>query len=196
MNFNLQKTGFISALPYLAMGTMLGIAGYIADLCQVKGYLTTTQVRRYFNCTAFMAQTVFMFLAVYILHPAITVACITIAIGLGAFAWCGFAVNHLDIAPQFAGILMGITNTFGTIPGIVSPLLTGFIVHDRSASQWRIVFYIAAAIYLVGAVIYWFFASGELQPWAVEKVEETEKTEGDQNFNMKGYDNKAKIEDE
>uniref|UniRef100_A0A336MWC7 CSON008417 protein n=1 Tax=Culicoides sonorensis TaxID=179676 RepID=A0A336MWC7_CULSO len=36
----------------------------------------------------------------------------------------------------------------------------------RSQQQWNFVFIIAAAIYLIGCVIYWFFASGELQPWA------------------------------
>lgn len=56
--------------------------------------------------------------------------CITIAVGLGAFAWSGFAVNHLDIAPQYASIIMGIGNTFATIPGIVSPLITGALVSD------------------------------------------------------------------
>ena len=167
MSFNVESTGFLSALPYLAMAIMLGVSGSIADWCQNKGYLTTTQVRRYFNCGAFLAQTVFMIIGAYVLTPAGTITCFTIAIGLGAFAWCGFAVNHLDIAPQFAGILMGITNTFGTIPGIVSPLITGFITENHKNSEWQLVFYIAAGIYLIGAVIYWFWASGELQPWAI-----------------------------
>ena len=126
--FELEKTGFVSAIPYLTMGILLGVSGYLADWTQVKGYLTTTQVRKYFNCGAFLAQTVFMMLAAYLLEPTISVVCITIAVGLGAFAWSGFAVNHLDVAPQYASILMGISNTFATIPGIVSPLLTGFIV--------------------------------------------------------------------
>ena len=44
-------------------------------------------------------------------------------------------MNHLDIAPQYASILMGMSNTFATIPGIVSPSLTGAIVHDKVSSQ-------------------------------------------------------------
>jgi MFS transporter, ACS family, solute carrier family 17 (sodium-dependent inorganic phosphate cotransporter), other len=132
------------------MGVLLGVSGYLAgmyltnliekkylndlfffvDWAQEKGYLTTTQVRRYFNCGAFLAQTVFMMLAAFFLHPVSSMVCITIAVGLGAFAWSGFAVNHLDIAPQYASILMGFSNTWATIPGIVSPLLTGFLVQD------------------------------------------------------------------
>lgn len=106
-------------------------------MCQVKGFLTTTQVRKYFNCGGFLAQTVFLMTAAYLMSPAGTISCIVIAIGLGAFAWCGFAVNHLDIAPQHASVLMGISNTFGTIPGIVSPALTGFIVVDSVGFSFK-----------------------------------------------------------
>lgn len=91
MNFNLDKTGFLSAVPYLAMGILLGVSGYMADWLQVKKILTTTQVRKYFNCGAFLAQTVFMVLTGYITNPAWSVVCITISVGLGAFAWSGFA---------------------------------------------------------------------------------------------------------
>ena len=35
-----------------------------------------------------------------------------------------------------------------------------------SRHQWQIVFYIASAIYIAGALIYLIFASGEEQPWA------------------------------
>lgn len=55
-----------------------------------------------------------MLLAAFLLHPTTSIVCITIAVGIGAFAWSGFAVNHLDIAPQYASILMGISNTFAT----------------------------------------------------------------------------------
>ena len=33
----------------------------------------------------------------------------------------GFGCNHLDIAPRYAGVLMGLTNGVATISGIVGP---------------------------------------------------------------------------
>lgn len=39
-------------------------------------------------------------------------------------------------------------------------------MHFQAADEWRIVFYITSAIYCVGCIIYWFWASGEVQPWA------------------------------
>ena len=128
LDFDLAKSGIVSAIPYMAMAFMLQVAGFLADWVQNKGYLTTRQTRRYFNCLAFVAQTVCMLLAAYFLHPVTSVAFITIGVALASFAYTSFSVNYLDIAPQFAGILMGICNSFATVAGIVSPLLTGYIV--------------------------------------------------------------------
>jgi ACS family sodium-dependent inorganic phosphate cotransporter len=49
----------------------------------------------------------------------------------------------------------------------------------QQASEWQIVFYIASVIYLVGAVIYGVFASGERQSWAEDRLQNarTVKTE-------------------
>ena len=60
---------------------------------------------------------------------------LSLALGAGGFTWAGFGVNHLDVAPRYAAILMGVSNTVGTIPGILSPAVTGAIVQDRVGSQ-------------------------------------------------------------
>ncbi|KAE8660975.1 putative anion transporter 6 [Hibiscus syriacus] len=38
--------------------------------------------------------------------------------------WAGFAVNHMDIAPKYAGIVMGVSNTAGTLAGIIGVDMT------------------------------------------------------------------------
>ncbi|VEN58566.1 unnamed protein product [Callosobruchus maculatus] len=169
LNFDMTHTGFMSALPYIAMFVMTPLAGQMADWVLVRGTLNTTQVRKVFNCSGFIAQTVFMLAAAYWFSPVGTTFCLTMAVGLGAFSSSGFSVNHLDIAPQYAGILFGFGNTFGTLPGIISPILTGHMVTDETdVEQWRIVFFVTSGVFLFGSVFYAVFASGELQPWAVE----------------------------
>ena len=39
----------------------------------------------------------------------------TAALAFAAFARGGFSVNHMDIAPAHAGILMGLSNSAGTL---------------------------------------------------------------------------------
>lgn len=43
----------------------------------------------------------------------------------------GFNVNHLDIAPRYASILMGISNGVGTLSGMVCPLIVGTMTKNK-----------------------------------------------------------------
>ncbi|UYV71568.1 hypothetical protein LAZ67_8003711 [Cordylochernes scorpioides] len=69
---------------------------------------------------------------------------------------------------QFAGVLMGISNCIATIPGIISPTIAGHITTHETQKEWQLVFFISAAIYIVGAAFYGGLASGERQPWAAQ----------------------------
>jgi len=71
----------------------------------------------------------------------------------------GWGVNHLDVAPRYAGILMGISNSFATLPGIIGVAATAFIV--QATGSYSGVFYLAAAVYLVGLIAYDVWGSGE-----------------------------------
>ncbi|XP_025419440.1 vesicular glutamate transporter 1-like isoform X2 [Sipha flava] len=172
LKFDIEKGSLLSALPYLVMSIILQFSGFFVDWLREHDVFTTTQVRKIFNCGAFVSQTIFMCLAANSTSEVASITCLTLAVGLGAFAWSGFSINPLDIAPQYASIILGISNTFATIPGIISPMLAGAIVKNKSAEEWHWVFLIASGIYLFGAIFYATFASGERQPWAKIKTEE------------------------
>lgn len=44
-------------------------------------------------------------------------------LGMAGFSRGGFSVNHMDIAPKYAGPVMGISNTAGTLAGIISMIM-------------------------------------------------------------------------
>jgi len=46
---------------------------------------------------------------------------VTWLLGMAGFSRGGFSVNHMDIAPKYAGPLMGISNTAGTLAGAPPP---------------------------------------------------------------------------
>nr|CAD7201137.1 unnamed protein product [Timema douglasi] len=165
LEFNLKKAGFMSALPYLVMAIVLSFSGQLADYLITNKYLNTSQTSNMCSLSA-----VFMLMTCFLLTPTGAVSCLTAAVGLGAFAWSGFSVNHLDIAPQHASVLMGLSNTMATLPGIISPSITGILVQNKTVNEWRVVFYMASFIYLFGALFYGAFSSGEIQPWAEHKI--------------------------
>ncbi|XP_031343254.1 sialin-like [Photinus pyralis] len=167
LNFDLPSTGIVAAIPYLVLAITSLVTGYLADWLQEKVIMNTTQVRKTFNCIAHIGQAVFLLLAVYLLSPIESAIFLTCAVGIGGFQASGSAVNQLDIAPQHASVILGISNTVGTIPGIISPILTGYIVTTPTADEWQTVFIISSALYIFVAIFYGIFASGNVQPWAI-----------------------------
>lgn len=64
-------------------------------------------------------------------HTTLAVVLFSLALGITALNMSSYNVNHLDIAPRYAGVLMGITNTAGTIPGIVGPYVVGYLTNNE-----------------------------------------------------------------
>jgi ACS family sodium-dependent inorganic phosphate cotransporter len=155
---DLSKVGLYTILPWLVMFIMGNVAGWVADALIKTGF-SVTFVRKLMQSIGFFGAAAFLSLigGVTTVPQAIFYMCCTL--GLGAFALSGFGVNHLDIGPRYAGILLGFTNTAGTIPGVVGVTLTGFIL-DATGS-WNLVFLISAGIYVFGALVWLLFATGE-----------------------------------
>ncbi|KAK0396402.1 hypothetical protein QR680_001706 [Steinernema hermaphroditum] len=105
------QAGFVSALPYLLMGTVLLMSGQFADYLRKMRHWETV---------------------------------------------------------AYAGHLMGVSNTVATLPGMISPIIVGFVVSDGSEQQWHVIFYLTAIVYFLGAVLYGLFGSGEKEEWADE----------------------------
>ena len=75
----------------------------------------------------------------------------------------------MDIAPRFAGTLFGLSNTVGTVSGIVAPFLAAEMTSGGSREEWRFVFVVGAVVLVFGALFYAAFGSGELQSWATRE---------------------------
>jgi len=43
----------------------------------------------------------------------------------------GWQINHLDLAPRYAGVLVGITMTVGTLAGVINPLVVAALVKHQ-----------------------------------------------------------------
>ncbi len=53
----------------------------------------------------------------------LTVALITLAQGFSGLQYAGYVVNHVDIAPKYAGTMYGISNTVAAIFGFLPPAI-------------------------------------------------------------------------
>ncbi|EGD78838.1 hypothetical protein PTSG_01814 [Salpingoeca rosetta] len=146
LQFNISSSGIYASLPYLALFLVTLAGGQLADYFRVHNILSTTWVRKLHNTTAYTIAVIFLVLAGYTgkanVSPtdpgllgstglskseALAVTYLTISTGALGLTQSGFNINHLDVSPRFAGVLMGITNGFATIPGFVAPTVAGAI---------------------------------------------------------------------
>ncbi|XP_069941805.1 putative inorganic phosphate cotransporter isoform X6 [Cherax quadricarinatus] len=167
LHFNIAQDSFVSALPYLLMWLFSIIAGQVADYLRTRGTLSTTATRRIFNSIGIYGPMVCIVLAGYAgCNRDAAIGLLCGAVGLNGAVYSGYMNSHLDIAPNFAGTLMGITNTAATIPGFVAPQVVGYLIKGKeTVRQWKLVFWIAGIVYFVGNTFYIIFISGEQQHW-------------------------------
>lgn len=128
LDFNIRNSGILSSLPYLVLAVVSQFVGVLGDYIQIKGLMTTRNMRRYFNSGAYVGIAVCLLFAAYFLSPVTTVTLIVVGVSIDSLGRIGHSVNILEIAPAFAGIISTIGFTIGTLSGIVSPILTGYIV--------------------------------------------------------------------
>ena len=88
-------------------------------------------------CVSHVSHVAFSFGATFLLlcgyfgdSPVSAVSLLTVAVGFQGCALAGFNINHLDIAPRYSGVLMGITNTVATLPGFIGPIVAKAIAHE------------------------------------------------------------------
>jgi ACS family sodium-dependent inorganic phosphate cotransporter-like MFS transporter 6/7/8 len=174
-HMDLAEGSTLAALPHLVMTAIVPIGGQMADYLRRNEIMSTTNVRKLFNCGGFGGEALFLLVVGYTNNKMLAIISLILAVGCSGFAISGFNVNHLDIAPRYASILMGISNGVGTFSGMICPITVEQMTKDHSTEsklqvEWHHVFLIASCIHFIGVIFYGIFASGELQPWALDEV--------------------------
>lgn len=70
-------------------------------------------------------------------HNAFTaITLFTVAVSLSTFLFSGYNINHLDLSPNYSGVLMGIGNSFENIGSVLAPLSVGWLITDNVSIQF------------------------------------------------------------
>jgi hypothetical protein len=102
-------------------------------------------------------------------HGSQAVVCLTLAVGLSGIAISGWQINHLDLAPRYAGVLIAITMMFGMMAGVVNPLIVAALTPQQTLYEWHNVFWLTGSVLTFSLVFYAMFGSGERQSWATPR---------------------------
>ncbi len=152
------SVGWVTMIPHVASFIFLNVAGSIADRL-VRSGMDVGTVRKLMQTIGFGGLSTALLIVGEVESVWLAITIMTIGNALGAFVVGGFVVNHMDIAPKYAGTLMGITNTAGTIPGIIGVFVSGLIL--ELTGSWALVFQVTAGVTLFGLVFFLMFSSSK-----------------------------------
>lgn len=121
--------------------------------------------RKLVNTLGFSLACVSLLLMPRATHKRDAVLYTTMALSALGLSRGGWAVNHMDIAPRHAGVVMAIANGAGTLAGgVVGVSLTGQILDEMGGAQeavaWTVALGFVAFICLTALVVFHCLARG------------------------------------
>ena len=158
LDINLRGVWIYVSLPWVANFLMANVVGWLGDRLIASGR-SVTSVRKSLLVIGSGGPALALLALAHTQSATVAVALLTLALTLAAFSYAGFASNHLDVSPRHAGAIFGISNTAGTIPGIIGVALTGILV-DATGS-YASAFYVTAAVYFAGLAFYRLLGTGK-----------------------------------
>ena len=150
-HLNVGKAGLAAVLPWACYFIAGNAAGWGCDRLVARGVLLLT-IRKAAQTAGLVGASIGLLLAARATSAPEAIALLCFALGANGLISAGFAANHLDIAPRFAGPLYAVSNTAGTLPGIIGVYITGALLDATGGYGWT--FAVAAGVNLVGVVVW------------------------------------------
>lgn len=138
-------------------------AGTLADYLQQQLHWPFSTVRKTMQATANLGSLFLLPLIVTTattsLSPLVAVCSLTAAQALQGFNYSGFHSYVQDVAPSEAGLVLGITNSCGTLAGIGGNVLTGYLA--ETAYGFKAVFALTLVLCMLSTMTWLCFADGK-----------------------------------
>ncbi|KAH8393069.1 hypothetical protein KR215_004624, partial [Drosophila sulfurigaster] len=166
IRFSIRSNGFVTALPFLAMFISSNITGFVTDFIIRKGLMSISNIRKLLTFLAALGPGALMVAASYAgCDKFLVIALFTMSMFVMGLYYAGQKLTPMDMSPSFSGTLTAISNGLGSLAGILSPTLVGFLTPNATMSEWRIVFWIGLIIMVISAIIFAIWGTAEVQPY-------------------------------
>jgi len=161
----LSSLGYLKIMPYLLMFFSSNAAGVLGDhfIQQNCGIAPT---RKIINSLGFVGACLALPCIAKVPEGNVSAAGFVLSISLAflGFARGGFSINHIDIAPDHAGLVIGLVNTAGTLAGVMGVTTTGALLKLYGGAEerqgWMIALSLTSVLCALGAVFFAWSARG------------------------------------
>merc|ERR1719431_2407771 len=157
----------MSSVPFFANWIFSVLFSKTLDTAIAKGWISTTWARKVSVGFASVLPALCLMGIIFAGDQVVVVVILTIlAVMFYGSMFSGVFSNQADLAPNFAGTLMAVTNMVATIPGFVVPAMVGQLTHGADGlAPWHLVFWMTIGILTFEFVLFLIFGRGETQAW-------------------------------
>ncbi|TKY56437.1 anion transporter 4 [Spatholobus suberectus] len=155
---DLRHAAWFSAGPWAVMAIMNYLAGLWSDM-MIQSGTSVTLTRKIMQSIGFVGPGLCLIGLATAKNPSIGSAWLTLAFGLKSYSHSGFLVNLQEIAPQYSGVLHGISNTAGTLAAIIGTVGAGYFVELVGSFPGFLL--LTSLLYFLSAIFYCLFSTGE-----------------------------------
>lgn len=166
LKYSIQSNGLLTALPYVFMWLSSILSSWLADWLIKTDRWSTTKTRKAFTTVSCVFPAIFIIAASYAGCDRTTVVVLfTIMMGFMGPFYPGLMVNGIDLSPNYTGAVAGIMALIGAAAGMAAPYVIGILTPNQTVTEWRVVFWMTFAIFLVANLIFVIWADGNVQYW-------------------------------
>lgn len=170
LHYSLGANGLLSSVPYVLGAFLCCVASVASDFLRKRGSMSITNNRKLFNTLGGMVPGLFLLLVPLAgCNGFWNMVLLAVAGGFHGMGHSGFMAAFVDLAPDFAGTLLGISNVIASIPGFAIPAMLGELLKEQTPLEaWALFYYIGSAIGIITALEFILLGSAELQSWGVD----------------------------
>ncbi|XP_065208424.1 vesicular glutamate transporter 3-like isoform X2 [Planococcus citri] len=161
-----DEIGLISCIPNAVYIFMFPICGMFMDYWKNNSGVTLTRIHKTLISTAFIVASVLFVGAAFITDFTTTLTFFISIQIIMAFVPLILQIVSVALAPDHSSVIAGMTTFSFSASSIISQTVTGFMIKNHTAQEWNYCFYLAAAMSVLGAVVFLLYGSSEPQLWS------------------------------
>ncbi|TKR59507.1 hypothetical protein L596_029167 [Steinernema carpocapsae] len=168
LNFEIAKTGFLVAGPYVITIVTKSIGGIILD----RASCLKMQWRVYFftSSNLILMTACFVGLTLITVHMKIVgQALLTASLVFGGLTSVGFMGASQEISQQFNYVSTSVLAFIDGLIGLILPVLVGILAPNHTKNEWAIVFYCFIGTLIVMNLLFATLTKVKPASWTVKK---------------------------
>jgi MFS family permease len=149
----MARGAFLAGLPLFFGGIGCFVSGFLS--ARLAPRIGVGPARKLIAATGMTGACLMLLLSVRLADPTWAMVAMSLASFCNDLVMPSAWGACMDVGGRFAGTYSGSMNMMGNFGGVAGPIVVGYIL-EATGHNWALTFYVSAAVYLLGAVL-WLF---------------------------------------